>query len=92
MSGAEKKAAMRTCIACRENMPKREMTLIVRSPVGIRLDFTGKAQGRGAYICNGVACVAKLKKYKLLNKTFSEDVGAETYARIEEELLANRKD
>ena len=37
-------------------------------------------------------CAAKLKKYKLLNKTFSEDVGAETYARIEEELLANRKD
>lgn len=92
MSGADKKAAMRTCIACRQIKPKREMTRIVKSAEGIRLDFTGKAQGRGAYICNDAACAAKLKKYRLLNKTFSEDVGAETYAKIEEELLANRKD
>lgn len=91
MSGA-KKEVLRTCIACRENKPKREMTRIVKGADGIRVDFTGKAQGRGAYICGSAACVAKLKKYRLLNKTFSGEVSAETYAEVEEALLANRKD
>ena len=82
----QKKIPMRTCIACREEMPKREMLRIVKNADGeIRLDFSGKLPGRGAYICDSAACIAKLKKYKLLHKNFSCAVPEEIYLRIEEE-------
>ena len=86
-----KKIPMRTCIACKEEKPKKEMLRVVRNAAGeINLDFSGKLAGRGAYICDSEACVKKLSRYKLLNKAFSQDVSAEIYARIEEEFLGKK--
>ena len=86
-----RKIPMRTCIACREEKPKKEMLRVVRSSEGaISLDFSGKLPGRGACICNSAECVKNLKKYRLLNKTFSADVPEEVYARIEEEFLGGK--
>ena len=80
----------RMCIACREMKPKRDMLRIVKNAEGeIKLDFSGKAPGRGAYICNNGECIAKLKKQKLLHKVFSAD-GPEIYAGIEEEFFGKR--
>lgn len=87
----EKKIPLRMCIACREMKPKKEMLRIVKNAAGeIRLDFSGKLPGRGAYICNSEACIKKLNKAKLLHKTFSCEVDADVYARIEEEFLAGK--
>jgi predicted RNA-binding protein YlxR (DUF448 family) len=48
---------MRTCAACRQVHPKRSMTRVVRAADGsIMLDPTGKAAGRGTYICDDPAC------------------------------------
>lgn len=81
-----KKIPMRTCIACREMKPKQEMTRVVKSADGeIRLDMTGKAPGRGAYICNAETCLKKLSDKKLLNKAFSAEVPSAVYQGIEEE-------
>ena len=86
----EKSVPMRMCVACRDMKPKKEMLRIVKNAEGeIHIDFSGKASGRGAYICNQKECVARLSKYKLLNKTFSADVAQAVYAAIEEEFLAN---
>ncbi|MBI3287676.1 MAG: YlxR family protein [Chloroflexi bacterium] len=42
----------RTCMGCRQVKPKRELLRIVRTPQGqVALDPTGKAGGRGAYLC-----------------------------------------
>lgn len=85
----EKKVPMRTCIACRQEKPKREMLRVVRNAAGeISLDFSGKLAGRGAYLCDSAECVKKLRKYKLLNKNFSCEVPEEIYRRIEEEYGA----
>ena len=79
------------CVACREMKPKKEMLRVVKNADGeIFLDFSGKASGRGAYICDQAECVKKLNKYKLLNKTFSAEVSQEVYQRIEEEFFAKR--
>lgn len=84
----QKKIPMRTCIACREEKPKKEMLRIVRSASGeISLDFSGKLPGRGAYICDSEACIKKLVKYRLLHKTFSREVDESVYKAIEEEFL-----
>ena len=86
-----KKIPMRTCIACRQEMPKREMLRVVRSPAGeISLDFSGRLPGRGAYICSSEACVKLLGKRNLLHKAFSADVPDDVYRRIEEEFLAGK--
>lgn len=85
------KIPLRTCIACREERPKRELLRVVKNTEGeIRLDFSGKLPGRGAYICNSAACIAKLRKNRLLNKNFSCDVPEEIYLRIEEEFLGKK--
>ena len=81
-----KQIPLRTCIACREEKPKREMLRVVRNADGkIDLDFSGKLPGRGAYLCDSADCVKRLKRYKLLNKAFSAEVPEEVYLRIEEE-------
>ena len=71
---------------------KRTLIRAVRNAEGeIFLDKTGKKAGRGAYVCNDAACVAKLKKYRLLNKAFGADVPPEVYDRIEEEFFGEEK-
>ena len=85
-----KSIPMRTCIACREVKPKKEMLRVVRTAEGeILADPTGKRAGRGAYICGGEECMKKLNGKKLLNKAFSTDVSADVYAGVEEELKGN---
>jgi predicted RNA-binding protein YlxR (DUF448 family) len=83
----EKKIPMRTCIACRTEKPKKELIRVVKYGEEISLDLTGKANGRGAYVCNDKECIAKLKKQKLLNRTFSCQVSDEVYDKIMEEFL-----
>ena len=77
----------RMCVACREMKEKREMFRVVKNAAGeIFADFSGKAAGRGAYICYNDECVKRLKKQRLLNKAFSAPVSDEVYRRIEEEV------
>jgi len=46
----------RTCVGCREVLPKRSLTRIVRGPDGVKVDLTGKAPGRGAYLHDKRSC------------------------------------
>ena len=67
----------RTCIACRENKDKRELIRVVRTPEkNVVVDPTGKANGRGAYLCRQSDCQDKgLQKGRLdraLKVTLSE--------------------
>jgi len=48
---------LRTCAVCREVHPKRSMTRVVRLADGsILVDPSGKAPGRGTYLCEQAAC------------------------------------
>jgi len=57
----------RTCVACRSTAAKRGLIRIVRTPQGgVELDPTGKAAGRGAYLCHRRECWQEaLKREKL---------------------------
>lgn len=88
-----KSVPMRMCIACREMKPKKEMTRVVKTADGeISADPTGKAAGRGAYICGAEACLKKLSDKKLLHKAFSADVPQNVYKGVEEEILGEKQD
>ena len=87
-----KKIPLRQCIACREMKEKRSMLRIVKNSEGrIFLDFSSKASGRGAYICDNPDCIKKLKKGRLLNKVFSCAVDDGIYAAVEEEYFGNKQ-
>ena len=84
-----KREPLRMCIACREMKPKKEMLRVVKNADGeINADPTGKAPGRGAYICGNEECRKKLSGKKLLHKTFSTNVSPEVYQGIEEDGFA----
>jgi predicted RNA-binding protein YlxR (DUF448 family) len=47
----------RTCAVCHDVHPKRSMTRVVRSADGaVMVDPSGKAPGRGTYLCDQAAC------------------------------------
>ncbi|MFC2067521.1 RNase P modulator RnpM [Chloroflexota bacterium] len=47
----------RTCVACRQVRPKRELIRLVRFVDGnVKVDTSGKKAGRGAYLCQSKSC------------------------------------
>ena len=86
----EKKIPMRTCIACRQSKPKKELIRVVKNGEEISLDKTGRANGRGAYVCDDIECIRKLNKQKLLNRVFSMQVEQSVYDKLAEEFLGEQ--
>lgn len=81
------KVPMRTCLGCNEMKPKKELMRVVRSPEGeISLDFTGKKNGRGAYICRSTECFEKARKARRFEKNFSCKIAEEIYEVMADEL------
>ena len=61
----QKKIPQRQCMGCRERRDKRELLRVVRGTDGtVSLDFSGKLNGRGAYICPKTECLQKARKAK----------------------------
>lgn len=84
-----KKIPMRQCTGCREMKPKRELIRVVRSPEGgIALDFKGKAQGRGAYVCKSSDCLKKASKSRALERSLEVSIPEEIYALLQEQMEA----
>ncbi len=82
-----KKIPMRMCIGCREMKPKRELIRVVKTPENeIKLDRTGKLNGRGAYVCPDAQCLKKAQKQNALSHTFSMKVDADIYEKLNREL------
>ena len=78
-----KKIPQRTCIGCRETKDKNELIRIVKNKDGeIFIDLTGKADGRGAYICNNVQCLEKTVKSKRLENSFNIKIDNEIYESL----------
>ncbi len=83
----ERKIPMRMCLCCREMKPKRELVRVVLNKEGqISVDLTGKAAGRGAYLCREAQCVAKLLKTRALDRGFSRKVEEDVYEQLQKEL------
>ena len=85
----QKKIPMRQCLGCREMKPKRELIRVVRSPSGeIALDFKGKAQGRGAYLCPQAECLKKAARSRALERSLETAIPDEIYAQLSEQMEA----
>ncbi len=85
-----KKIPMRMCVGCGEMKEKRSVIRIVKNKENdISIDLTGKAAGRGAYMCRNTECLKKAMKARRLERTFSMQIPEEIYKKLEAELNAN---
>ena len=84
---AIRKLPLRMCVGCGQSRPKRELIRVVKSKDGeFLVDTTGKMNGRGAYICPDLECLAKARKAKRLERTFECEIPARIYEGLEKEL------
>jgi uncharacterized protein len=74
----------RTCVACRAERQKRDLVRVVRSPHGeLSVDATGRAHGRGAYLCADGSCWAMALKKKSIERALGVPLSAEVRAHLE---------
>ncbi|HKV59757.1 MAG TPA: YlxR family protein [Ktedonobacteraceae bacterium] len=84
---------MRTCIACKQSKPKRELLRVVRTPDGhILMDATGKRSGRGAYLCARLSCWQDALKKKRLEQEFELPLSDEDRTGLEAFIATLPKD
>lgn len=80
---ATKIIKIRRCVSCRKNFQKSELLRVVKTPdENFEIDLSGKAQGRGAYICKSSACAENAKKRRQFDKSFKIKVPDEIYEKI----------
>ncbi|MBR2889111.1 MAG: YlxR family protein [Oscillospiraceae bacterium] len=86
----QKKIPQRQCMGCRERREKRQLIRVVRSPEGqVSLDFSGKKNGRGAYLCPDPLCLKKAIKSKALDRSLEVTIPQEVLDQLEKEMEAN---
>lgn len=84
---AEKKVPLRRCAGCNEQKSKREFVRVIRTPEGeILLDETGKANGRGVYLCPNKSCLQKARKAKRLERNLKVAIPDEIWEQLEAKL------
>ncbi|MDW8326558.1 MAG: YlxR family protein [Anaerolineales bacterium] len=77
----------RTCVACRAVLPKRQLVRIVRTvseagEVQVKIDPTGKANGRGAYLHNRRSCWETALKNGALERALKIKLSDADWARL----------
>lgn len=73
-------------MGCRDVLAKRALVRIVRTPEGVRIDPTGKAPGRGAYVHPTRSCweaAARGPLAKALKVTLSSEERRALEAELE---------
>ena len=86
----QKKIPLRTCVVSKEKLPKQELLRVVKTPEGeIKIDLTGKLNGRGAYIKKDLAVLEKAIKSKLLARHLECKIEESVYIEIEEVIKNN---
>ncbi|MFZ5352035.1 MAG: RNase P modulator RnpM [Bacillota bacterium] len=83
----KKKIPLRKCLGCNEMKPKKELIRVVRSPEGkVSVDKTGKANGRGCYICPNLKCLESASKSKRIQAALEVPVENDLYENLREQI------
>ena len=84
------KKKQRRCVACGASADKRSLHRIVRSKDGhVAFDPTGRAAGRGAYVCSE-ACFQAARASRKLDRALKASLSADDYERVAQGLAAQR--
>ncbi|WP_330364525.1 MULTISPECIES: RNase P modulator RnpM [unclassified Butyrivibrio] len=86
----EKKKPMRKCVGCGESKEKAMLIRVIRDTEGeIHLDPSGRANGRGAYVCKDSKCLEKAIKKRGLERSLKVVIPEETLEQLKKELEIN---
>lgn len=78
-----RKIPMRKCLATQEQLPKKDLIRIVRSPDGnVFVDLSGKANGRGAYLKRSKDAVSLAKKTNVLRRALECEIPENIYQEL----------
>ena len=87
MPNKQRKIPMRMCVGCREMKEKRSLLRVVRLEAGgAAIDRTGKAPGRGAYVCPSAECLKKAIKSKALERALETKIDETVYEALSAQL------
>ena len=79
----QRKIPLRTCVITKESLPKKELLRIVRTPEGdVKVDETGKLNGRGAYIKKDISVLDKIKNSNILENRLECSIDESLYEEI----------
>lgn len=84
-----KKIPMRRCAGCMESKPKKDLIRIAAYEGQIALDPTGKAKGRGVYLCPDNACLEKAKKRRALQRSLGMEISEKQLQQLFEDLAGD---
>ena len=77
-----RKVPMRRCAGCMESKPKNDLVRIAYYEGKLSLDPTGKARGRGVYLCHSTECMEKAKKRRSLQRSFDAELSPDDLERV----------
>ena len=78
-----RKIPLRTCVVTKESLPKQELLRIVRTPeMEVKVDETGKCNGRGAYIKKDLTVLEQAQRSKILEKRLECKIEDSVYEEI----------
>ncbi len=77
----------RKCAVCRERKPKAELLRLAKqltsTEISVLIDRSGKAWGRGAYICKSRECILQARKRRVLERSLSCRIESSVYDELE---------
>lgn len=78
-----KKIPMRTCVITKEKLPKKELVRVVRTPdKEIKIDLSGKLNGRGAYLKKDIEVIKLAKEKKILSHHLETEIPDEIFEEL----------
>ncbi|MBQ9952643.1 MAG: YlxR family protein [Clostridia bacterium] len=82
-----RKIPMRMCVGCREMKPKAELMRVVKPQEGdAAIDRTGKASGRGAYVCENAECLKKAQKTRALERALEAKIEDSVFEQLQAQI------
>lgn len=80
-----RKIPMRKCVATQEQCPKKELIRIVRTPEQeVKIDVTGRMNGRGAYLKKSLEALELAQKRKALSRALECEIPQTVYEELKE--------
>lgn len=82
-----KKVPLRRCVGCGEMKAKGELLRVVKTPEdAVLLDESGRANGRGAYLCRSMECLKKAISGKGIERSLKCRISEEMKEELEQEM------
>lgn len=77
---------MRRCVGCMESKEKNQLIRVAGYEGQVTIDPTGKAKGRGVYLCPDPQCFEKAQKKKAIGRNLEMELTGEQVTKLFEDL------